>query len=351
MFREIVTVFWFVLTISQTHGQQTTICQTTFLTQFYNCIQKVSLVPQNILWFTKNGTIGTKPANEATFKTSACSLRQQISDCSTDAMNKIINSTACADKDKNSIKDFFGSVFGPYDEKCAHPCRWTLFGSFKRCHDNIGISSGPFLLNTAIASVIGSNETETALFCSNRGRLLMCMTKEKSRCPEADFVMKQVGFDLNVMKKSTDVFCSYPKVYLDSILCFNKLSAEVRKCHQGAANKMADLSSKFQIIVNENDFNRQFCSIRQESVSCDLMVWTNNQDKEKCNKAVVGLRTEYGCKLLPSQCTRHSLAPMTSVCSEDKFMMAARDNYGSGAANPTSVSALWAISVLILLNI
>ena len=50
----------------------------------------------------------------------------------------------------------------------------------------------------------------------NRAQLFMCMINEKARCPEADFIMRQVGLDLSVMKESTDILCSQPKGLLFS---------------------------------------------------------------------------------------------------------------------------------------
>ncbi|XP_046338345.2 uncharacterized protein LOC124119755 [Haliotis rufescens] len=336
------------LVVAQSQQQ----CQTVFLTQFYQCIQNVTLNPQHLLYFTRNGTVGTQPPDMAVFQDQACGHQTNIFNCSLRVRDTLLNNSACPLAEKSSITNFFGSIFQPYDILCAHPCRFSLVDKLRGCYSESDLDADLFMPNNSRpgGNMMGDTLVEVDAFCKMRNPLVQCMKREQRVCPESPIVMRNIGLDLDSLDKTVNVLCLHPKVYLDSLECFSSPTRDVQMCMQSQNQKVVELGlTAEQQKMPQNEFLVNFCRIRLEHVKCDLDAWRKHT-LDTCNPAVIGMKTELDCKLMPAECKTALGDQYQMVCADDKFNTQHRDNYGNGTTRCTTSSILYIVLTWITLS-
>ncbi|XP_067659123.1 uncharacterized protein [Haliotis asinina] len=332
-----------VLSLVGAQSQQQ--CQTVFLTQFYQCIQNVTLNPQHILYFTRNGTVGTQPSDMTVFHDQACSQHMNIFNCSLRVRDTLLNNSACPLAEKSSISNFFGSIFQPYDLICAHPCRFSLVDKLRGCYSQSKLEPDLFMPNNSRpgGNMLGETLMEVDAFCKMRNPLVQCMKKEQRVCPESPIVMRNIGLDLNSLDITVNVLCQHPKVYLDSLECFSTPTRDVQRCIQSQNQKVVELGvTAERQQMSQQEFLVNFCRIRLDHVQCDLDAWKMHK-LDTCNPAVIGMKTELDCKLMPEECRDALGDRYQRVCADDKFNTQHRDNYGNGAGRCTTTSIVYIV--------
>ena len=77
------------------------------------------------------------------------------------------------------------------------------------------------------------------------------------------------------------------------------------------------------------------------------MAWSK-KNHEACNNAVIGLRREMECSLLPPNCTVLQKPLFDKACHVDKFHKTARDNFGTGGGAGGDASRVLSLPAALL---
>ncbi|XP_071089212.1 uncharacterized protein [Haliotis cracherodii] len=331
--------------------QGMTPCQTSFLQSINTCFQNSQLLFDNFVWLFTNGTNGQAPDNADTMKTNACAKQEPLVQCGVEFMRTLINSTSCAatqtQQDQRPLIDRqFRSLFGSLDEMCAHPCRRTLTEDLRQCYVDANLDPTLFLSNSTMGrgAIIGTTADQADTYCKNKDSLVTCMKQKRDDCPESPMILRAIGLDIESMDKGVGVLCAHPDVYLNGIDCFAEPTDAVVSCQQTMNKKTMELMmTAQQEKLSEDDFFNRFCDVRLEHISCDLEAWIKKNNKS-CSKAVIGLRTELECGLLPDNCGATHKQTIDEVCHPGNFETDLRP---SGASSASATLTVLLVSVLV----
>ncbi|XP_071089214.1 uncharacterized protein [Haliotis cracherodii] len=306
--------------------QGMTPCQNNFVQNLNTCVQNSQMVFNNFLYLLTNGTNGQAPDSPDTFRQDACSKQEALLLCGVEFMRTLINSTMCApsqtQQDQRPLIDRqFRSLFGSLDAMCAHPCRRTLTEDLRQCYVDANLDPTLFLSNSTMGrgAIIGTTADQADIFCKNKDSLVTCMKQKRDDCPESPMILRAIGLDIESMDKGVGVLCAHPDVYLNGIDCFAEPTDAVVSCQQTMNQKTMELMmTAEQQNLKEDQFFNRFCDVRLEHVSCDLEAWSKKNHKS-CADAVIGLRTELECGLLPDNCGATHKQTIDQVCHHENF--------------------------------
>ncbi|KAK7093493.1 hypothetical protein V1264_007235 [Littorina saxatilis] len=295
------------------------------------CSEGASISMGNFLWFVTNGTStnGVAPSDPATFKDQICAVEPQVTGCIFNQLGQLFK-TMCSGSPQTlaAVQNFLFT----YDNKCAHPCRATLIDSLRQCYVSSGLSADLFLSNRTAGHVIGSTDSEVTMFCNKRATLLGCMKPIHDSCPEALPILSTADFHLPSYEKGVTILCNHPMVYLKGLECFDEptplVEACVQKSQQAFLQTQIDAQAKN---FSQEQFVSATCKVTIDQTDCDLKAWLK-KNHEACNKAVVGLRREMECSLLPPNCTTLQKPLFDTACHEDTFNKGDRDNFQNGGS-------------------
>ncbi|XP_067657502.1 uncharacterized protein [Haliotis asinina] len=343
MFFRIVTLcFVSVVTLPlvTSQGQQgMSPCQSNFVQSINTCVQNSQLNFDNFLWVVTNGTNGLAPDSPDTMKGDACGKQEALLQCGVEFMRTLINSTMCAPSQTQQdlrplIDRQFRSLFGSLDEMCAHPCRRTLPDEFQQCYVDAHLDPALFLSNSTMGrgAVIGTTADQADTFCKNKDALVTCMKQKRDNCPESPLVLRAIGLDIESLETGVSVLCKHPDIYLTGIDCFAEPTEAVISCQREMNQRTMELMmiAELQNLKEEQFFNR-FCDVRLEHVRCDLDAWSRKSHKS-CSEAVIGLRTELECGLLPDNCGTTHKQTIDKVCHPENFKKDLRGSSGATSA-------------------
>jgi len=344
-------VFMVVSLTTAQNQQGRSQCQNSFVQNLNTCVRNSQLEFNNLLHLLTNGTNGQAPDNADAFKRDACSKQEALVTCGVEFMRTLINSTMCApsqssQQDQRPLIDRqFRSLFGSLDELCAHPCRRTLGEDLRKCYIDANLDPALFLSNSTSGrgAIIGTTSDEAAKFCQNKETLVRCMKQKRDDCPESPLVLRAIGLDIDSMEKGVNVLCSHRDIYLTGIDCFAEPTEAVISCQRTMGQKTVELMvSSQQQNLNEEQFFNHFCDIRLEHVSCDLESW-NKKNHQSCSVAVLGLRTELECGLLPDNCGITHKQMIDQVCHKENFKREMRPLSGATSVSGTMVAFTLAV--------
>ncbi|XP_046338335.1 uncharacterized protein LOC124119746 [Haliotis rufescens] len=338
-----VVMTLFSMATAQTTGMTT--CQQTFLQRLYACVGSSNMDVNNFLWLVTNRTNGQAPNNTDpnTFKKQACGQEEALVKCGIEFMRELINASMCNSSPTQSedqrplIDRQFRALFGSFDQICAHPCRQTLTTDLRNCYTESNLDPDLFLSNSTMGrgAVIGTTDDQAQTFCKNKDALVMCMKKRRDDCPESPIVLRAIGLDIDSMEKGVGVLCKHTDLYLVGIDCFAEQTESVMQCLQKQTQDTVQLMlASQQENLEEQQFMDRFCQIRVDHVGCDLDAWGQKKHKS-CSPAVMGLRTELECNLLPDVCKERLKSTVDKICHVDNFN---RDKRLGGGATSAYVS-------------
>ncbi|XP_067659328.1 uncharacterized protein [Haliotis asinina] len=323
-------------------NQQATQCQRTFLASAMSCVQNGSINFNHLTYVTSNGTTGQMPPEGIQqFQLRACNLRLQIDQCGQLVSSRLVNSSLCINAlDKQQLMLKAKNIFGEYDRVCAHPCRYTLLDELRQCFSYNNLDPRTFIDGAwGQGAVIGTNEEQVFKFCNNRQMLMQCIRQKSQMCPDAATVFYRIGMDILSMEKGIETLCQAPRVYLAGIGCFTSPTPEVKMCLQDGNMKMQNMKLLLQQTMAEQQFKLQTCSVRLQQVDCELGAWARRQH-DRCDKAVIGLRNELECKILPSLCMQTHPQLYQRLCNPMNFHLDERERYASAGVVMVTWSTL-----------
>ncbi|XP_071089213.1 uncharacterized protein [Haliotis cracherodii] len=338
------------MTMAQSQ-QGMTPCQNNFVQNLNTCVQNSQMNFNNFLYLLSNGTNGQAPDSPDAFRQDACSKQEALLQCGVEFMRTLINSTMCApsqtQQDQRPLIDRqFRSLFGSLDEMCAHPCRRTLTEDLRQCYVDANLDPTLFLSNSTMGrgAIIGTTVDQADIFCKNKDSLVTCMKQKRDDCPESPMILRAIGLDIESMDKGVGVLCAHPDVYLNGIDCFAEPTDAVVSCQQIMNQKTMELMmTAEQQNLKEDQFFNRFCDVRLEHVSCDLEAWSKKNHKS-CADAVIGLRTELECGLLPDNCGSTHKQTIDKVCHHENFKKDTRPfNSGTTASATIGTFLIWII--------
>ncbi|XP_071089221.1 uncharacterized protein [Haliotis cracherodii] len=333
-------------------------CQNNFVQNLNTCVQNSQMDFNNFLYLLTNGTNGQAPDSPDapdTMKRDACSKQEALLQCGVEFMRTLINSTMCAptqtQQDQRPLIDRqFRSLLGSLDEMCAHPCRRTLPDEFQQCYVDANLDPTLFLSNSTMGrgAVIGTTADQADTFCKNKDSLVACMKQKRDDCPESPLVLRAIGLDIESLETGVSVLCRHIDVYLTGIDCFAEPTDAVVSCQQTMNQKTMELMmTAEQQNLKEDQFFNRFCDVRLEHVSCDLEAWSKKNHKS-CSEAVIGLRTELECGLLPDNCGASHKQTIDKVCHQGNFKKDLRPSSASSAT--VAVNVVFLSVVVYLFN-
>ncbi|KAK6175585.1 hypothetical protein SNE40_014015 [Patella caerulea] len=322
-------------------------CQQTFLNNAMKCVQNGSINYNHLTYMTSNGTRG-QPPTEGTeaFKARACLSRPTIDACGQMIAATMVNSTMCMNQlEQKQIMLQAASIFGEFDRVCAHPCRYTLMDEFRQCFSyslNSGMNSQTFLTDASIGrgGIIGMTREQVYQFCPNRQSLMSCMKNKMNMCPDGVYVLQKMNIDIRALEKGLDLLCAHPNVYLAGLPCFTDPTPEVRVCFQNMDMKITQINMlrQQQQLTDQQNY-MQMCNVRLEQMECEMGAWRRRQ-QAPCDNAILGLRNELECKLLPEHCLSMFPSQVQQHCSPMNFYIQERVHYAGATATTVTVSTL-----------
>jgi len=306
------------------------------------CVREAQLSDAEFMHFVTNGTRGTAPADAEAGKQKLCGAQQAVGGCVFQKMAAVVNSTACVGTSPQTnqqavIQQQLSTIFGTYDMKCMHPCRNTLATELRDCYTDAGLDPTLFLSNATNGAVVGSTKEQVDTFCGAKNALISCMNNRVDNCPEAPQILRVIDLDIPSFEKGVSVLCAHPDVYLHGLKCFSDSTNEVDRCQQKEAQAMLQLDQQArQGNWSEDKFFLQFCEIVTEQIKCDTGAWAK-KNHEACVEAVVGLRRELECELIPPQCNINTkqISDLEHACHPEHFKEDERNNFDPSTATKT----------------
>ncbi|BFZ23743.1 hypothetical protein BsWGS_26782 [Bradybaena similaris] len=332
---------------SHQQAQQSNKCMEDFSNAFSKCVQSAGggVTIENVLWFVTNGTSSRSqaPANPDSFKTQVCGVQQQIGACTFQSMGAIINSTACvgtsaSTNQQAAVSNQLTTIFGTFDIKCMHPCRTSLPNDLRSCYSENKLDPSLFLSNSSNGAVIGSTQDQVTVFCGAKDALIKCLQSKVNACPEAPQILRSIDLDIPSLQKGVTVLCNHPDVYLHGLKCFNETTPDIERCKQKDMQSMMQLDSQARAgNWSEQKFNQEMCQFSLAQIECDNGAWRKKKH-EACTDAVIGLRLELECELIPDQCSVEpkQISQVEHVCHPGKFDIKSRNEFAKGAQTSTS---------------
>ncbi|KAL8587352.1 hypothetical protein ACOMHN_045599 [Nucella lapillus] len=297
-------------------------CQSPFLNRVLQCASNSTLNPQNFLWLTREGAMGTKPANISAFTQQACLLEVEVSQCFKGVSDQFQSLTACSDADKNTIQTFYKNVVKTYDSKCAEPCREQLIPSMAQCFTSAEVNATLFLSNVTMPRhrMLGQHSDVDA-FCAKREDILECMEMKTAMCPETPDILMSAGIDVDALNDTLALLCDNILLYVHGARCGENRSREEEQCQTDLTQELSDLESQFQDLnINRSVYAMDLCRVRLDHIRCDLGYMSRRQNDSKCPDEVLGLRREQECTLIPADCKSEFKARVMDLCDPLRFM-------------------------------
>ncbi|XP_041378571.1 uncharacterized protein LOC121390734 [Gigantopelta aegis] len=340
----------FLCVVSMVTSQQLG-CHRAFMANAMSCVQNATINFQSLTYLTSNGTIGQPPQEGIEqFRMRACNVRARVDQCGEMVTQTLLNSTMCMNQlERQQVMASSKDIFGGYDRICAHPCRWTLKEEIRQCftYNNLDprLFFESFWLKNAIIGLISDTVYQ---FCVNRQQLMQCLRQKAQICQDSQQVFTEMGMELNSMERGINTLCNFQNVYLSGLGCYMNPSPEVQMCQHNSEMKMQTIKSIQYTQLTNQQFIMQLCSTRLEGSECVINAHTRRQ-QERCDQAMVGLRTELDCILLPQLCMQFYPHMFQRMCNPMNYHLEERSHYAAAGSLDfawSTISALLAVAIV-----
>ncbi|KAL3861978.1 hypothetical protein ACJMK2_007984 [Sinanodonta woodiana] len=206
-------------------------------------------------------------------------------------------------------------------------CAMSLQTNIKSCFQQYQVDPNIFLINITHdrRNFLGDIGQATNL-CSSRGKLFQCMSGLISGCSGAREALAYWGHQQSALQEAVDVICNDLNLYGKGLLCFQNGNVPVQQCVSTTVSKMNQLTNK-QITNNltSDKYFREFCQLRIDHLACDLNAW-----KPTCSQDVIGMKTEFECKLIQDQCWNLQVANIRDICNDQTYARNLRQSGNGG---------------------
>ncbi|XP_060578871.1 uncharacterized protein LOC132735862 isoform X2 [Ruditapes philippinarum] len=207
------------------------------------------------------------------------------------------------------------------------PCAQNIHQSMNKCFQKYNMEPDMFLVNITHdrRNFMGDADRAKSL-CMSKDGVFRCMRSVLESCPAAKKVLAFWGHQQASLENAVNLICRELPLYSKSIRCFANGNSQVQQCISNTESKMMNLADK-QVTKNlsPDSYFRDFCSIRVEHLRCDLNGWS-----QTCDEDVVGLKTEFECKLIQEHCKNLQVGNFKNICNEGTYKTSTRGSGGSG---------------------
>ncbi|KAL4220843.1 hypothetical protein ACF0H5_019110 [Mactra antiquata] len=207
------------------------------------------------------------------------------------------------------------------------PCAKNIRPTMNKCFSQFNMEPDMFLINITHdrSNFMGDNAKAESL-CRSKDAIFRCMNNALDSCPAAKDALAFWGHQQSSLVTAVNVICNNLPTYNKGVSCFARGNAQVQQCISNTESKMLNLADK-QVSkkLSPDSYFRDFCSIRVEHLRCDLNGW-----QQSCDEDVVGLKTEYECKLIQQHCKNLQVGNYKAICNDNAYRYAARTGGGSG---------------------
>ncbi|KAK3599546.1 hypothetical protein CHS0354_035779 [Potamilus streckersoni] len=219
------------------------------------------------------------------------------------------------------------NVFNPNNTPA---CVTSLQMNIKSCFQQYQVDPDMFLINITHdrRNFLGDIGKARNL-CSSRGKLFQCMSGVIAGCNGAREALAYWGHQQSALQDAVDVICNDLDLYGKSLICFQNGNVPIQQCVSMTVSKMVQLSNK-QITnkLTSDKYFREFCQLRTDHLSCDLNAW-----KPLCSQDVIGMKTEFECKLIQDQCRNLQVASIKDICNDQTYARNLRQSGNSGKSS------------------
>ncbi|KAL3861972.1 hypothetical protein ACJMK2_007978 [Sinanodonta woodiana] len=212
------------------------------------------------------------------------------------------------------------------DQTNIPDCATNILNNLSTCFQQYNVDPNMFLINiTHDRRNFLGDISKAQNLCSSKGQLFQCMRGVIAGCTGARDALAYWGHQQSALEAGVDVICNDLKTYEKSLQCFQNGSAAVQQCISTTENMMMQLTSNQNNNKMSSDkYFREFCQVRINQLSCDLNAW-----KTTCPQDVLGMKTEFECKLVQDQCQNLQVANIKNICNNETYAKAIRQP-GSG---------------------
>ncbi|KAK7093495.1 hypothetical protein V1264_007236 [Littorina saxatilis] len=292
-------------------------CEGQFMQGLFTCFTDHNVPFNTFLWVVSNGTGGISPDNETVFKEQMCGIEDEVVQCVLGSLHALVDTPHCHDADgmERLLTVQIRAIFEEYDAYCAHACRHTLEDDMKQCYSDSGLDPTLFMPSTKDGAILGTTESSVADFCNNTDALVDCMRTKRDACPEAPYVLKRLGLDLDIFSRGLQILCREQDVYLSSLECFEAQTRQVEKCLEDNRLTLMRLLSRTKTEnVSQDSFINEFCLARVQYIRCDLSSWAA-KPHEACDTPALALKRDLHCSQIPQACSQTLAGPIDKVCT------------------------------------
>lgn len=212
------------------------------------------------------------------------------------------------------------------------PCAQNIRATMNKCFSQYGMEPDMFLVNiTHDRSNLMGNLAKAESLCRSKDSVFRCMKNALDSCPSAKDALSFWGHQQSSLETAVNVICNNLPTYGKGVSCFASGNAQVQQCISNTESKMMNLADK-QISkkLSPDSYFRDFCGIRVEHLRCDMNGW-----QQTCDADVVGLKTEYECKLIQQHCKNLQVGNFKQICNDNAYNYALRSSGSSGTGSST----------------
>ncbi|KAK3592447.1 hypothetical protein CHS0354_001566 [Potamilus streckersoni] len=216
------------------------------------------------------------------------------------------------------------------DQKNISDCATNILSSLSSCFQQYQVNPDMFLINITHdrRNFLGDFGKAQNL-CSTKGQLFQCMRGVISGCTGARDALAYWGHQQSALEAGVDVICNDLNTYGKSLQCFQNGNVAIQQCVSTTENKMIQLrSNQTNNKLSSDKYFREFCQLRINQLSCDLSAW-----KATCPQDVMGMKTEFECKLIQDQCRNLQVASIQNICNDETYAKALRQPASGGRSN------------------
>lgn len=201
--------------------------------------------------------------------------------------------------------------------RCAQDISYTM----NNCFSKHGLEPDMFLVNiTHDRSNFIGDEAKARSLCQSRQDVFMCMRNALQACPAAADVLSFWGHQQSALEGALNIVCNELPLYTKGHGCFENVNSQVQRCVTNTESKMLMLADKqVQKKMSPDAYFRDFCTIRIEHLKCDLNGWGS-----VCSSDVLGLKTEYECRLIQQHCRNLQVSNFKTICNDQSYAKAQR---------------------------
>ncbi|KAL3861977.1 hypothetical protein ACJMK2_007983 [Sinanodonta woodiana] len=202
------------------------------------------------------------------------------------------------------------------DQKTVPDCAKDILSSLNSCFQQYNVDPDMFLINIThdrrnFLGDIGKAQN----LCSSKGQLFQCMRGVIAGCTGARDALAYWGHQQSALEAGVDVICSDLTLYGKSLQCFQNGNPAIQQCVSTTQNKMIQLTkNQIDNKLSSDKYFRDFCQLRMDHLSCDLNGW-----KATCPQDVIGMKTEFECKLIQDQCRNLQVGTMKNICNDQTY--------------------------------